>query len=142
MARALAGYPSIAELAQAASHDGVLGPCDDDVEFAFGLDLILDGLERLRAARDLRTAALRGSSDRYRGHSRHHRNETAVGGHDRDDRVDTRPEGTGQYADVNGINLYYETHGSGRPLILLHGGLASGEMFGPVLPALARSSTR
>jgi pimeloyl-ACP methyl ester carboxylesterase len=43
----------------------------------------------------------------------------------------------GQYAEVNGINLYYETHGSGRPLILLHGGLGSGEMFGPVLPVLA-----
>src|SRR5256714_238244 len=45
--------------------------------------------------------------------------------------------GTGRYADVNGINLYYETHGSGRPLILLHGGLGSGEMFGPILPTLA-----
>ena len=45
--------------------------------------------------------------------------------------------GTGQYAEVNGINLYYETHGTGRPLILLHGGLMSGEMFGPVLPTLA-----
>ncbi|HEX7269933.1 MAG TPA: alpha/beta hydrolase [Streptosporangiaceae bacterium] len=45
--------------------------------------------------------------------------------------------GTGQYAQVNGINLYYETHGAGRPLILLHGGLGSGEMFGPILPALA-----
>jgi pimeloyl-ACP methyl ester carboxylesterase len=45
--------------------------------------------------------------------------------------------GTGDYADVNGINLYYETHGSGRPLILLHGGLMSGESFGPILPALA-----
>ena len=46
-------------------------------------------------------------------------------------------KGAGQYADVNGINLYYEIHGSGRPLILLHGGLDSGEMFGPVLPTLA-----
>ena len=45
--------------------------------------------------------------------------------------------GTGEYAEVNGINLYYETHGSGRPLVLLHGGLGSGEMFGPVLPTLA-----
>jgi pimeloyl-ACP methyl ester carboxylesterase len=45
--------------------------------------------------------------------------------------------GFGQYAEVNGINLYYETHGSGRPLILLHGGLGSGEMFGPILPTLA-----
>jgi AcrR family transcriptional regulator len=47
--RALAGYPRISELAQAASHEGVLGRCDDDVEFAFGLDLILDGLARLRS---------------------------------------------------------------------------------------------
>ena len=48
-------------------------------------------------------------------------------------------KGTGNYADVNGINLYYETHGSGRPLVLLHGGLGSGEMFGPTLPKLAAS---
>jgi pimeloyl-ACP methyl ester carboxylesterase len=45
--------------------------------------------------------------------------------------------GTGQYAEVNGLNLYYETMGTGRPLVLLHGGLGSGEMFGPVRPALA-----
>src|SRR5688500_6575998 len=44
--------------------------------------------------------------------------------------------GTGRYAEVNGINLYYETHGSGRPMILQHGGLMSGELFGPILPAL------
>jgi pimeloyl-ACP methyl ester carboxylesterase len=44
---------------------------------------------------------------------------------------------TGSHAKVNGIELYYETHGSGRPLILLHGGLGSGEMFGAVLPAFA-----
>ena len=50
----------------------------------------------------------------------------------------TEVKGTGQYADVNGINLYYETHGSGRPLILLHGGLGSGEMFGPIIPTLAK----
>ena len=45
--------------------------------------------------------------------------------------------GVGKYAEVNGINLYYETHGAGRPIILLHGGLMSGETFGPVLPTLA-----
>src|SRR5207244_3536175 len=49
----------------------------------------------------------------------------------------TEVKGAGQYAEVNGIRLYYETHGAGRPLILLHGGLGSGEMFGPVLPVLA-----
>jgi pimeloyl-ACP methyl ester carboxylesterase len=46
-------------------------------------------------------------------------------------------KGREQYAEVNGIKLYYETHGAGRPLILLHGGLGSGEMFGPILPMLA-----
>jgi pimeloyl-ACP methyl ester carboxylesterase len=45
--------------------------------------------------------------------------------------------GNGRYADVNGIHLYYETHGAGRPLILLHGGLGSGGMFAPILPTLA-----
>jgi pimeloyl-ACP methyl ester carboxylesterase len=49
----------------------------------------------------------------------------------------TDTKGTGQYANVNGLNLYYETHGAGRPLILLHGGLMSNETFGPVLPQLA-----
>ena len=49
--------------------------------------------------------------------------------------TDTR--GVGQYAEVNGINLYFETIGAGRPLILLHGGLGSGEMFGPTRPTLA-----
>ena len=49
----------------------------------------------------------------------------------------TEEKGTGAYAEVNGINLYYESHGTGRPLILLHGGLGSGEMFGPILSALS-----
>ena len=38
---------------------------------------------------------------------------------------------------VNGIRYYYEIHGQGEPLLLLHGGLGSIDMFGPVLPALA-----
>jgi pimeloyl-ACP methyl ester carboxylesterase len=38
---------------------------------------------------------------------------------------------------ANGVNYYYEIHGVGEPLLLLHGGLGSIDMFGPVLPALA-----
>ena len=50
IAQALAAiYPNVGKLAMAASHDGGLGGCDDDFEFAFGLDLILDGLDRHRA---------------------------------------------------------------------------------------------
>jgi pimeloyl-ACP methyl ester carboxylesterase len=41
------------------------------------------------------------------------------------------------YADVNGLSLYYEEHGSGAPLVLLHGGLGTGEMFGAIMPVLA-----
>src|SRR5438876_539771 len=43
------------------------------------------------------------------------------------------------YAPVNGLKLYYELHGTGEPLILLHGGLGSIEMFGELLPALSRT---
>ncbi|MFC8851232.1 MULTISPECIES: TetR/AcrR family transcriptional regulator [unclassified Micromonospora] len=42
--------PHIAELAVAVSHSGALGGCDDEDEFAFALDLLLDGLDRRRLA--------------------------------------------------------------------------------------------
>jgi pimeloyl-ACP methyl ester carboxylesterase len=41
------------------------------------------------------------------------------------------------YADVNGLSLYYEEHGSGEPLVLLHGGIGSSEIFAAILPELA-----
>ena len=39
---------------------------------------------------------------------------------------------------ANGINYYYEVHGTGEPLLLLHGGLGSIDMFRPLLPALSK----
>ena len=40
-------------------------------------------------------------------------------------------------ASVNGIDLAYQIHGTGRPLVLLHGGFGSVEEFGPNVAALA-----
>lgn len=48
----------------------------------------------------------------------------------------TTPTETG-YAPVNGLELYYEIHGTGKPLILLHGGIAAFELFETSLPAFA-----
>src|SRR5215212_10889679 len=46
-------------------------------------------------------------------------------------------ENSGKHAAVNGLDLYYEVHGEGEPLILLHGGIGAIEMFGEVLQLLA-----
>ena len=43
------------------------------------------------------------------------------------------------YAPVGDLNMYYEVHGRGRPLVLLHGAYMTIEMLGPILPGLAGS---
>ena len=43
-----ATHPYVVEMALAVTHSGALGACDDDAEFEFALDLILDGLARLQ----------------------------------------------------------------------------------------------
>ena len=48
-------------------------------------------------------------------------------------------DGKGSYAEIHGLKMYYEIHGAGFPLVLLHGGLSAiGTSFGKMLPALAR----
>src|SRR5262245_57201441 len=42
------------------------------------------------------------------------------------------------HIDVNGLNYYYEIQGRGQPLLLLHGGLGSVDMFRPILPQLVK----
>jgi len=49
---------------------------------------------------------------------------------------DRTPSPKPGYAPVNGLKLYYEIHGSGNPLMLLHGGLGASEMFAEILPEL------
>jgi pimeloyl-ACP methyl ester carboxylesterase len=43
------------------------------------------------------------------------------------------------YVAVNGLKYYYQIYGQGEPLLLLHGGLGHIEMFGPVIPLLAKN---
>lgn len=61
----------------------------------------------------------------------------------RDGRGDKKLQGS--YANVNGLKMYYEIHGEGRPLILLHGALSTIDVdFGKVLPVtfFATSNSR
>jgi pimeloyl-ACP methyl ester carboxylesterase len=45
----------------------------------------------------------------------------------------------GSYAQVNGLEMYYELHGEGQPLVLLHGALSAiGTSFGKLLPNLSK----
>ena len=45
----------------------------------------------------------------------------------------------GKYIEVNGINVYYEVHGSGKPLVLLHGGTGTGKTnWGAFIPEFSK----
>jgi pimeloyl-ACP methyl ester carboxylesterase len=49
-------------------------------------------------------------------------------------------QSSGKYANVNGLKMYYEVHGNGSPLVLIHGGGSTiGTTFGRILPSLAKT---
>lgn len=55
-------------------------------------------------------------------------------------KMNTHNESAGRYVVVNGLNMFYEIHGSGRPLVLVHGGGSTIEStFGRVLPYFAKT---
>lgn len=52
----------------------------------------------------------------------------------------TEQKAISAYAPINGLKMYYEVHGEGRPLVLIHGGGSTIETtFGRVLPLLAKN---
>jgi pimeloyl-ACP methyl ester carboxylesterase len=51
------------------------------------------------------------------------------------DRNEVEQAANGKYAEVNGLKMYYEIHGSGKPLVLLHGAFG----WATVFPTLAKS---
>lgn len=51
----------------------------------------------------------------------------------------SKPDSVSGYADVNGLHMYYEIHGKGQPLVLIHGGGSTIQTtFGEVLPLFAQ----
>jgi len=55
------------------------------------------------------------------------------------ERSDAKQNAKARYATVNGLQMYYEIHGKGRPLVLLHGAFSNIETdFGKLLPVLAK----
>jgi pimeloyl-ACP methyl ester carboxylesterase len=54
--------------------------------------------------------------------------------------VATRPRsgGPGRYVRANGIRMYYELHGKGSPVLLIHGGAGNGRQFDRQIPAFSR----
>jgi pimeloyl-ACP methyl ester carboxylesterase len=50
-----------------------------------------------------------------------------------------RAPATGDYAEVNGLEMYYEVHGTGRPLVVLHGAYMTIGAMGPIVPGLAET---
>jgi len=46
---------------------------------------------------------------------------------------------TGKYAEVNGLKMYYEVHGAGRPLVLLHGAFGLADGWSALIPTLAKN---
>jgi pimeloyl-ACP methyl ester carboxylesterase len=54
--------------------------------------------------------------------------------------MNTTTAQTGKYATVNGLHMYYEVHGSGAPLVLIHGAASTIQTtFGKLLPVLAKT---
>jgi len=52
--------------------------------------------------------------------------------------ADDTPAPQGQYVQANGLNIYYEEYGEGEPLILIHGGLATIEVWRSQLPTFGK----
>ena len=55
-------------------------------------------------------------------------------------RLQASPPVKSGYADVNGLKMYYEMHGEGQPLVLLHGAFMTIDLnWGKMLPALSKN---
>lgn len=54
--------------------------------------------------------------------------------------MNTASAQNGNYATVNGLHMYYEIHGAGKPLVLIHGAASTIQTtFGRLLPHLAKT---
>jgi len=51
------------------------------------------------------------------------------------------PIQTEEFVNANGINIYYESFGSGKSLIFLHGAMGTGQVWKPYVPILSNDFT-
>ena len=51
---------------------------------------------------------------------------------------DVQVPGAGNYVSVNGLDMYYEDHGAGQPLVLLHGAFSTRQCRTPSEPRCLR----
>jgi pimeloyl-ACP methyl ester carboxylesterase len=52
---------------------------------------------------------------------------------------ETPAPGSGNYASINDLKMYYEIHGTGRPLLVLHGAYMTIDSMGEIVPSFAES---
>jgi pimeloyl-ACP methyl ester carboxylesterase len=52
---------------------------------------------------------------------------------------ETPAPGAGNYASINDLKMYYEIHGTGQPLVMLHGAYMTIDSMGEIVPSFAES---
>src|SRR4029450_2800980 len=72
-------------------------------------------------------------NDATRSHPSAEEQPTMTNGHE------APAPGAGNYASINDLKMYYEIHGTGQPLVMLHGAYMTIEMMGEIVPSLAES---
>jgi pimeloyl-ACP methyl ester carboxylesterase len=101
-----------------------------------GTNLALCMFRQLPYAAARRSGKANEGGQREQHRDRHEREPRRACGDQKEERMNATK---GDYAEVNGLRMYYEVHGSGRPLVLLHGAYMTVDAMWSILPGLAET---